>query len=389
MSTETTMRCLIHGYDFSDIIYADGVDISGGAAGVEEVQTAGRSYGDVRDKGRQPKKYKIRARSRYRDEIETFLREINTMPDEGEFYPFDAGRAGYIARAHASLLSPRMTGGGKNFYEAEALITCREAWLYGEDQGIDFARTVPLPATSALLSNDGHERAPISYLQASGDRISTYTEDLSVRITPDSSSAEHDRELILCEKLMRGDIFELGWRGEVLHSYDAPLISMAGLSLDLHSLTSGGSITSGVLTLDNHDYVMMPFYGPLPVSGDPGSAYIELQVDAITGDGATVRVAKETDISDVEDVEHDDLVVGNNRIYVPDIEGEEHVAIGLRAATSGSVALSGLFGQVRRYVAPAKIPYSDPDEDFKIRVECSAGQRLRFLQAAWNNRYWY
>ncbi|MCK9570699.1 hypothetical protein M0R72_17250 [Candidatus Pacearchaeota archaeon] len=388
MATYVTPYCQIHGYDFSDIIFAEGVDSSGGGHGVEEVQVPGRNYADVRSKGRAVKKYKIRTvKTKDRELLEAFLKEVNTAPAESEFYPFDATRAGYIALAHAYLSSGQALD--KNLYEAIAEITCREAWLYGPDQGIDMQWTAPLPSVSALLTNAGQERAPISYLQASADRVAAYIEDLSVRITPASSSAEHDRELILCEKMLRGDIFELGWRGEVWHSYESPLISMAALSYDCHSKTSGGSIASGVLTLDNSDYVLMPFYGPLPVSGEAGAAKIELTVDALTGDGATVWKATETDLADLEEVDHDDLVVGNNVIYIPDVEGEEHVAFGIKAAASGSVAISALKGTVHRYVAPSKIPYSDPDETFKIRIESAAGNQLRFVQACINDRFWY
>lgn len=387
--TETSKICYIGPYDFGPIVYAEGLDISGGEASVEEISIAGRKYGDVRAKGRKPKKYKVKARATTREDIEIFLRELNTLPEDTEFFPFDAERMGYIAACSASLLGPQITKDGKNFYEADAEIICREAWLYGPDQGIDMKWTEPLPSVSELLTNAGHERAPISYLQCSGDRISTYTEGLSVRITPDSSTTEHDRELILCDQLLRGDIFELGWRGEAWHTFDASLITMSRLNLDVAGATSGGVISSGVLTLDNLDYVMIPFYGPLPVTGDNDSATIELIVDALTGDGATVQISRETDLSDIDEVDHDDLVIGTNIITIPDVKGEEFLAIGIRAAASGSVDLSGLKGMVKRYVAPAKIPYSDPDEDFKIRVECTAGQRLRFLQVCWNNRYWY
>jgi hypothetical protein len=388
MSTYVTPYCQIRGYDFSDLIFAEGVDSSGGGQGVEEVQVPGRNYADVRSKGRAAKKYKIRTiKTKDRELLEAFLKEVNTAPAESEFYPFDATRAGYIALAHAYLSSGMALD--KNLYEAVAEITCREAWLYGPDQGIDMQWTAPLPKVSGALTNNGHERAPISYMQVSADRIADYVEDLSVRITPASSSAEHDRELILCEKMLRGDLFELGWRGEVWHSYDSPLISMASLSYDCHSKTSGGSMSGGVLTLDNSDYVMMPFYGPLQVSGEAGAAKIELTVDALTGDGATIWKAVETDLGDMEELDHDDLVVGANTIYVPDVEGEEHVAIGIKAAASGSVAISALKGTVHRYVAPSKIPYADPDETFKIRVESTAATQLRFVQACYNDRFWY
>ena len=206
---------------------------------------------------------------------------------------------------------------------------------------------------------------------------------------PGTSSAEHDRELVLCEKMLRGDILEMGWRGEVWHTFEADIQSLPILSLDVHGKISGGSITSGVLTLDNSDYMMIPFYGPLPINGDPKAAYLELTVDALTGDGATVWMATETDLSDIEEIDHDDLVVGQNTIYIPDAAGEEYLAFGIKAAASGSVDISAMKGMVKRYVAPSKIPCADPDEEFKIRVECTAGDRLRFLHVCYNDRFWY
>ena len=161
------------------------------------------------------------------------------------------------------------------------------------------------------------------------------------------------------------------------------------VAIDVHGKTSGGSITDGTLTLDNSDYLMIPFYGPQPISGEPGSAYLELQVTALTGDGATCQVATETDLSDMATVDHDALVVGKNIIYIPDLAGQGHVAIGIQAAASGSVSLSGLRGVVKRSVAPSNIPWADPGEEFKIRVESTTGTRLAFLQVCYNDRYYY
>lgn len=394
MTTNTEQYCSIHGYDFSSIIYAQGVDPSGGELGVEEITSPGRKYADIRSKGRQPKKYKITARSTDRDEIEAFLAEVNTAPEDSEFYPFDAERFGLIASAYAALKAPQPWGAGYNFYEAEAEITCREPWLYGPDKGLAFPETSEarsLPAVTALLENEGQERAPITYLQASGDYVSgSYVEDLSCRITLGSDEDAHDREIQLCEKMLRDDIFELGWRGEIWHSWDADLTkSLSDVSIDVHSKTSGGSISSEVLTLDNGDYLMIPFYGPLPISGEPGAAYLELQVTALTGDGATVQMALETDLSDMASVDHDALVVGTNIIYIPDLAGQGHVAMGIQAAASGSVSLSGVKGTVKRYVAPSNIPWADPEENFKIRMESTAGTQLTFLQVVYNDRYYY
>lgn len=386
---EVSKYCAVWDYDISDVVFSDGVTSSNGEAGVEEIAIPGRSYGDVRAKGRAPKRYRINARSWDRDELEILARTLNTCPEDAEFYPYDAERFGIIANCHGGVKSVDLVKDGKNFYEIDGEIVCREAWLYGPDQGLEIQWNTALPWISELLSNDGHERSPIGYMQCSGARTNTYTEDLSVRITRGSSSAEHDRELVLCEKMLRGDILEMGWRGEVWHTFDAELLSLPILSLDVHDKISGGSITSGVLTLKNSDYLMIPFYGPLPINGDPKAAYLELTVDALTGDGATVWMATETDLSDIEEIDHDDLAVGQNTIYIPGVAGEEHLAFGIKAAASGSVDISAMKGMVKRYVAPSKIPYADPDEEFKVRVECTAGDRLRFLHVCYNDRYWY
>ena len=328
--TEVIGRCIIFDYDFSGLVYAEGVDISGGAAGVEELATSARYYADIRGKGRQPKRYKVRARATTREDIETFLRTCNTLPDEAEFFPFDAERAGYIASGHASLLSPRQRGDGKLFYEAEAELIMRESWLYGPDQGILFGWYRALPAVSSLISNDGHERSPISYMQCSGDYAGGYVEDLSVRIVLDGG--ERDRELALCDKMMRRDIFELGWRGEVRHSYEYNCDRLVSeLSTDLHGLVSGGLWTGENLLLTNGDYVMIPFYGPLPVAGSAGAASLELDIASLGGGDGAVRIAEEADLSDAADVDHDDLVAGKQTIAIPDLQGKGTVIMGIKA----------------------------------------------------------
>lgn len=387
MTTNTDPYCQIHGYDFSSIIYAEGVSPGGGSHGIEEITSPARNYADVRSKGRAPKTYKIKARSTDRDEIEAFLYEVNNAPEDAFFYPFESERSGRIASAYAAI-EPIQYGAGHNFYEATAQITAREAWLYGPDRGTTGLQWfVPLNWYSAGITNNGHMKAPINYMQCGGDQIDEYVEDLSVRITRDGN--EQDRKLILCDKLMRGDVFELGWRGEVQHSFDARFSSLSRLSLDVQGLTSGGSVDSAMLTLDNSDYVMMPFQGPLPASGEPSGAYIELIVNTLTGDGAHIYKAFETDLSDMAEVNHDDLIIGENVVYIPGVEGKGFVAIGVKAAASGSVTISKMKGSIKRYVATSRVPYIDVGESGVIRVEASAGQQLRFLQVCMPDRFWY
>jgi len=161
-------HCSINGYDFTSIVYADGISSSGGDCGVEEIQIPDRDWVDIRKKGRKIKKYKIKARSQDRDQIETFLEVCNTAPEDSKFYPFDAQRFGLIASAQAALDPIRHWGPGYNFYDAMAEIICREPWLYGPDKGMDYNYGFTLWA-SRDITNNGHTDAPVLHLAMSGD----------------------------------------------------------------------------------------------------------------------------------------------------------------------------------------------------------------------------
>ena len=173
MVTHVSGYCAIGSHDFSSIVRSEGINPSGGEAGVEEISIPGQRWADIRSKGRQPKRYRIRARSWDRAELEILARTLNTCPEDSEFYPYDAERFGIIASCHGGVKAVDLVRGGKNFYEIEGEIVCREAWLYGPDQGLGFQWNSPIPRTSDLLTNEGHERSPIGYMQFSGARVST------------------------------------------------------------------------------------------------------------------------------------------------------------------------------------------------------------------------
>ncbi len=82
----------------------------------------------------------------------------------------DSERFGIIATCHGGVKAVDLCHGGKNFYEVDGEIVCREAWLYGLDQGLEIQWDTIIPWTSALLTNNGHERSPIGYMQCSGAR---------------------------------------------------------------------------------------------------------------------------------------------------------------------------------------------------------------------------
>ena len=392
----TVPYCSINGTNFSSIVYSQGVEPSGGELPVEEITMPGRNYADIRTKGRSAKKYKVRARSTDRDAIEAFLEAVNTAPVNSKFYPYDASRFGLIASAYAGLkAAPQSWGIGYNFWEAEAEITCREPWLLGPDKGLAYTENKKLNWASAILTNEGHFKTPIRYLRASGDYTAEgYVKDLRTRIHPSASAVESDRNVYLCDMMMRNDLFEFGWAvpGGAIHSYTARMGStLASLKYDVHRDVSGGDLTDGILTLDNSDYLMMPFYGPLPVSGEPDAVSILVYVTACSGNHGAVSMATETDLSDLTAVNHDNWKIGWNTIYVPDLAGEGFVAIGIKASSAGSISMSYLKGAVKRYVAPSKIPAAEAGESYKLRMECDPTKctQLMYGEALVNDRYYY
>jgi hypothetical protein len=287
----------------------------------------------------------------------------------------------YIQATHGGGSTVTAAGPGIGIYETFNRIPVTGGYVYGCYAIYDY---------QAIFQNGGHTRSRVRQLEASGAyNIHGYVADLACRVYH-YSSLHRDREIELCDIMLANDLFKLNWRGEVEHSWDADLTkSWADVSQDVHSKTSGGAISSGVLTLDNGDYLMIPFYGPLPLSGEPGSACIELAVSGLTGDGATCQVALATDLSDMAAVDHDDLVVGDNIIYIPDLEGEGHIAIGIKAAAAGSVNLTGIKGTVKRYVAHSAIPWAEPGELCAIAIAKRNSGQLASILATINDRYYY
>lgn len=383
-------HCAVYGYVFSDIVRAEGISPFGGGVKVQEILSPARNYADVLAGGRSPKRYQISAISDDREKIELFLNEVNSAPIDSEFYPFDSERHGLIASVDCAL--KQIIEAGRLVYQAEADIKCKDPWLHGPEQGISMVWDGPANVISGTLTNAGQERAYLSYLQASGDLSLPYVEDLSCRITLGSDTTAHDREIALCEKMLRGDILELSGE-EVTHSWEADLSRrLVQLSLDVHGLTSGGSLVDGILTLSGDDIFMIPFYGPLLLIDGDQAASIEMDVTAFSGNGAVPIVSLSPDIFDIYNPTiyypenlNDDIKIGKNVWTFPDLAGQGFVAIGLMA--DSSISISSLKATVKRKAA--NLPFSDPGESFKIRVESSAGDRLRFLQAFHNNRYYY
>ena len=162
------------------------------------------------------------------------------------------------------------------------------------------------------------------------------------------------------------------------------------MSRDLHGITSGGSISSGILTLDNGDHFYMPFRGsgyPLPATED---CYIELWVSALVND-VSVVAAFEPDRSDWFEVDYD-LKVGYNRIYIPGCEGQEFVTMGVLAASgaSNTISLSAFRGTVHRYIPYSKLLKIDPGDAFYLKLDDAAGsnKKISAVELAYRDIFW-
>ena len=382
---KTVPYCQLGAYDFTEEMYSEGIESSGGQLEIEEIKAPSIEFSDLITKGRGKKTYKMRMASDDRTIVEEFARQAESLEDGDPFFPFEAARWGEVGKCSVSVV-PRLYV--NNWYNSEAIVILKDPWLYGPDKGIDYQRVAVIPYVSEQLTNEGLGKTPISYIHASGG--SSYIENLSVRITPLSSAIEMDRKLILCEKMMRNDSFKLGWRGDILHSYSTVFKkSWGSISLDLHGMVSGGIQSGESVILSNGDYVLMPFYGPHLITGDPGAAELRFNVTALTGDAPECQIAFEEDLSDMDTVEHDDISIGENVIYPPDTSSKSFVAFGVKAGEAGTVTISELSGQVKRFVSMKKIPYADDNESFKIRVEAETGTLLNGLHVLYNDRYYY
>jgi hypothetical protein len=300
-----------------------------------------------------------------------------------------------LAEAHkveGQVALDPLTGAAMNFYRAEATLHCLDSYEYGIDKGIAYATAKTLPQATALLSNAGKIPAGLDYLHVSGDYDASlgYTDDLTLSVLAADGTTILD-QILLCGLLMRGDHWRLDRWGRIEHYYQSNLAqAWADTSIDLHGITSGGSISSGILTLDNNDHFYMPFRGssyPLPATED---CYIELWVSALAND-VSVVAAFETDRSDWFDVDYT-LKVGYNKVYIPDCEGEDFIAMGVLAASgaANTISLTGFRGTVHRYIPYSKLLKIDPGDAFYLKLDDAAGsnKKLSAVELAYRDIFW-
>ncbi len=386
--------CEIYGLDCGDHIYDEGVSLKDPGTQLSPTESSVSPYGAYTRKDWKPRVYGLKGffLPGQETDLEEFLHFVNSAPMDSKFYPHRPDRFGFIDQAHAYVKDSQgagnpTTGAEENLWNIEGEVTLRDPWLWGEDQGIPFTASPALWYTTPTLVNTGHMPCTINYMQVSGDYAGGgYVNDLQVGFVPPTNLLATDRLVTLCTSLMRDDLFELGWRDGVRHSYHCNFSKLwAEIGVDLHGCVSGGTQAGQSLTLDDGDYCIMPFYGPLPVSGD--NPYIELWVSALAGSNIVVYGDSMSNLYTSSQV----LKVGYNKIYIPNVEGYGDLFIGVKSVNGAgnSITLTEFKGTVNRYIARSALPAAEVDEQFCIQLRCSWCLQLKFMQVSTNYGYNY
>ncbi|MFA5408550.1 MAG: hypothetical protein WC343_07235 [Bacilli bacterium] len=391
----STPYCEIDGLVCTDVVTS--IEPRPGMRSVGKTKLPGKRYGRIVDQGQDPKSYLVKARFWDESDMDDWLEAVNDIQPGAEAFLFRNDRCVLVEFAEAHKVEGQvaldpLTSAPMNFYRAEATLHCLDSYEYGTDKGIAYATAQTLPQTTALISNAGKIPAGLDYLHVSGDYDvgGGYTDDLTLSVLAADGTTVLD-QVELCDILMRGDHWRLGRWGRIEHYYQSDLAqAWADIKIDLHGIASGGSISSGILTLDDGDHFYIPFYGsgyPLPATED---CYLELWVSALAND-VSVVAAFETDRSDWADVDYD-LHVGYNKIYIPGCEGQDFVAMGVLAASgaTNSISLTGFRGTVHRYIPYSRLLKVEPGEAFYLKLDDAAGSNglLSAVEVAYRDIFW-
>jgi len=391
----STPYCEIDGLVCTDVVTS--IEPRPGMRSVGKTKLPGKRYGRIVDQGQDPKSYLVKARFWDEDDMDDWLEAVNDIQPGAEAFLFRNDRCVLVELAEAHKVEGQvaldpLTGAPMNFYRAEATLHCLDSYEYGTDKGIAYATSQTLPKTTALLSNAGKIPAGLDYLHVSGDYDAAlgYTDDLTLYVLAADGTTILD-QIELCDMLMRGDHWRLDRWGRIEHYYQSNLAqSWSDIAVDLLGLTFGGSISSGILTLSNGEAFYVPFYGssyPLPATED---CYIELWVSALAND-VSVVAAFETDLSDWFDVDYT-LKIGYNKIYIPDCEGNDFVAVGVRTefGATNTVSLTGFRGTVHRYIPYSRLLKIDPGDAFYLKLDDAAGsnKKISAVELAYRDIFW-
>ncbi len=321
--------CEIHGLVCTEQVSS--VELDGADIDTSTQALVGRKYGEIIDKGRNPRRITIKTRFLTEEDLDEFIAHINSVPDDCESYPFRDDRCCYVKKAYAHVINPEpatINGEYTTFFRGKAVLHTREPWMYGIERGLRYESPQALPATSSLEHEGTVEGlTALDKICARGEYVygSGYVENLALTFTPTGGSA---RVLQLCTKMMRNDLFEIDRFGNVKHSYKNDFdCDISALQADLHGATylAYCTITDEKLTISGEGRCIFPFYGPLLISAE--KPYLNFIVSSLGTYAPKIVAGVESDLSDLAEIAAN-IHVGENLVRIPNYEGAENIFFG-------------------------------------------------------------
>lgn len=381
----TTLEARIHGLSFADIIDGDSiVDPSGGDLKLDSYSIDGADYAEIEHLGRKEKTYGFDVFTLTKSDIMRFIEELETAPEDCEFCPYEEDLVTYAKLAHGSVERPLpYLNGTELIWKGHGEVICRDSHFYDADeQGLGYRADQALPVTWTG-TNEGTRPGKVDYLMLSGDYAYGYQTrevDLVFNLNPTR----------LIDSMLRGDRFVLDRYGNVRHLFKTEMESIysklqASLGGSTYFDYAGGSCAYQDLWIDEDGKMLIPFYGPLPVTSD-GCPQLTFYVTNKAG-APKVSYATTPGLGDLTDTEHI-ITMGWNTVDIPDVQGEEFIAFGL-TTDDGQITISSIEATVDRYLA--EVPTVDPGDTLTVTIQDGyySSHSLSALHMVYRNGYYF
>lgn len=380
-----TPEARIHGLSFVDILDGESInDPSGGDLRLDSYSIDGADYAEIEHLGRREKTYDFAVYSETKTDIQRVISELETAPADCEFCPYEDELITYAKLAHGSIDRPIPHSCGTDYiWKGRGEVICRDAHFYDAiEQGMGFRANQALPVSWSGL-NSGTLAAKIDYLMLSGDYDNGYqTREIDVIF--------NTHTIRLIDSLIRGDRFVVDRYGNVKHTFKTEMEQIyTKLQTTLGGETyldyASGTCAYQSLFINEDGKMLIPFYGPLPVSSD-GCPQLKFYVTQKAG-SPKVSYATTPGLGDIADAEHV-ISLGWNTVDIPDVQGEEFVAFGL-TTDDGQVTISYIAATVERYLA--EIPIAEPGEEIDITIQDGeySSHILKALHMVYRNGYYF
>lgn len=144
-----------------------------------------------------------------------------------------------------------------------------------------------------------------------------------------------------------------------------------------------GSIAKNACVIGPHGIVAFPMKGPLQVFGAPK---LEFYVNSVTG---TPHVFYVTD--SVQGEKHfltQELVEGYNTVWIPGVQGEKDIWIGIYCGAESVISLFDTTLTVRRDIPPAEMPTVPPGDDCTFSITSAGSAKFSEIQMYYRDAFW-